>query len=163
MTVYEVRISDWSSDVCSSDLARAGEAGKGCAVVASEVKSLAMQTAKATKDISDQISGIQSATGDAVGAIRTIAETIGEIHEIATTIASSVEEQEAATREISRNAQEAAQGTQEVSSNVAGVQTAAGETGAAAGQVLSSSDGRSRKASALRTEIDRFLTTVRAA
>src|SRR3546814_20190825 len=90
-------------------------------------KSLAMQTAKATKDISDQISGIQSATGDAVGAIRTIAETIGEIHEIATTIASSVEEQEAATREISRSAQEAAQGTQEVSSNVAGVQTAAGE------------------------------------
>src|SRR3546814_20944342 len=84
----------------------------------SEVKSLAMQTAKATKDISEQITGIQSATGDAVGAIRTIADTIGEIHEIATTIASSVEEQEAATREISRNAQEAAQGTQEVSAKI---------------------------------------------
>ncbi|HMA15310.1 MAG: methyl-accepting chemotaxis protein [Bacteroidota bacterium] len=145
------------------EAARAGEAGKGFAVVASEVKSLATQTAQATKDIGDQIAGIQSATGDAVGAIRTIAETIGEIHEIATTIASSVEEQEAATREISRNAQEASQGTQEVSSNVAGVQTAAGETGAAASQVLSSSEELSRQASALRQEIDRFLTTVRAA
>jgi len=145
------------------EAARAGEAGKGFAVVASEVKSLATQTAQATKDIGEQITGIQSATGDAVGAIRTIAETIGEIHEIATTIASSVEEQEAATREISRNAQEASQGTQEVSSNVAGVQTAAGETGAAASQVLSSSEELSRQASALRQEIDRFLKTVRAA
>src|SRR3546814_10673315 len=70
------------------EAARAGEDGKGFAVVASEVKSLAMQTAKATKDISEQITGIQSATGDAVGAIRTIADTIGEIHEIATTIRS---------------------------------------------------------------------------
>jgi len=145
------------------EAARAGEMGKGFAVVASEVKSLAMQTANATKDISEQITGIQTATGDAVGAIRTIADTIGEIHEIATTIASSVEEQEAATREISRNAQEAAQGTQEVSSNVSGVQSAAGETGAAASQVLSSSEELSRQASALRQEIDRFLATVRAA
>ena len=132
------------------EAARAGEAGKGFAVVASEVKSLATQTAQATKDIGEQITGIQSATGDAVGAIRTIAETIGEIHEIATTIASSVEEQEAATREISRNAQEAAQGTQEVSANVTGVQSAAGETGAAASQVLSSSEELSRQTSALR-------------
>src|SRR3546814_16468357 len=122
-----------------------------------------MQTAKATKDISDQISGIQSATGDAVGAIRTIAETIGEIHEIATTIASSVEEQEAATREISRNAQEAAHGTQEVSSNVPGVQPAAGQPGAAAGQVLSPFEGLSRHAAAPRQESDRFRTPASAA
>src|SRR3546814_14479063 len=99
-----------------------------------------MQTAKATKDISEQITGIQSATGDAVGAIRTIADTIGDIHEIATTIASPVEEQEAATREISRNAQDAAQGTQAGSDNVTGVQAAPGRNGAAAGQGLAPSE-----------------------
>ncbi|MGF1629254.1 MAG: methyl-accepting chemotaxis protein [Kiloniellaceae bacterium] len=145
------------------EAARAGDAGKGFAVVASEVKSLAMQTAKATEEISQQIADIQSATGDAVGAIQGIAGIIGDIHEIATTIASSVEEQEAATREISRNAQEAATGTQEVSSNVSGVQSAAGETGAAASQVLASSEELSRQSTALHSEIERFLATVRAA
>src|SRR3546814_9883186 len=113
-----------------------------------------MQTAKATKDIGEQITGIQSATGDAVGAICTIADTIGEIHEIATTIASSVEEQEAATREISRNAQDAAQGTPAVPANVSGVQAAARRTGAAAGQVLTSTEDISRQATALPPQND---------
>ncbi|WP_340116067.1 methyl-accepting chemotaxis protein [Pelagibius sp. 7325] len=145
------------------EAARAGEAGKGFAVVASEVKSLAMQTARATEEIGQQIAGIQSATGSAVGAIQDIAKTIGEIHAISTTVTSAVEEQSAATQEISRNAQEAAAGTQEVSSNVAGVQGAAGETGAAASQVLSSSEELARQSTALRGEIERFLATVRAA
>ncbi|GAB4360169.1 MAG: HAMP domain-containing methyl-accepting chemotaxis protein [Kiloniellaceae bacterium] len=145
------------------EAARAGEAGKGFAVVASEVKSLAMQTAKATEEIGQQIAGIQSATGSAVGAIQGIAQTIGEIHAISTTVASAVEEQSAATQEISRNAQEAAAGTREVSSNVSGVQNAAGETGAAASQVLASSKELARQSTALRGEIERFLATVRAA
>ncbi len=48
------------------EAARAGEAGRGFAVVASEVKALAEQTAKATGEISQQISGIQAATHDSV-------------------------------------------------------------------------------------------------
>ena len=81
-------------------------------MVASEVKALAEQTAKATGEISQQIQGIQAATQDSVGAIKEIGNTIGRMSEISSTIASSVEEQGAATQEISRNIQHAAEGTQ---------------------------------------------------
>jgi methyl-accepting chemotaxis protein len=92
------------------------EAGRGFAVVASEVKALAEQTAKATGEISQQITGIQGATQESVNAIKEISGTIERLAEISSTIASAVEEQGAATKEISRNVQQAAQGTQQVSS-----------------------------------------------
>jgi methyl-accepting chemotaxis protein len=145
------------------EAARAGEAGKGFAVVASEVKSLATQTAKATTDIAEQITQIQNASEETVGAIREIIGTIGEINEIATAIASAVEEQGAATREIARNVAEAAKGTQEVSFNISGVEQAATATGAAAGQVLDAARGLARQATGLNDEVDRFVTGVKAA
>ncbi len=125
-------------------------------MVASEVKSLASQTAKATEDISAQVVAMQDATADAVQAIESIGGTIGSINEIATMIASAVEEQGSATREIARNVQEAAQGTGEVSSNIVGVNEAAGETGAAATQVLASAEQLSGQAATLRADVDRF-------
>ena len=103
------------------EAARAGEAGKGLTLVASEVKNLATQTAKATEEIAAQISSIQSATTGSVEAISSITKTIEQINELATAIASAVEEQSAATREIATNSQQAASGTQEVSSNISGV------------------------------------------
>jgi methyl-accepting chemotaxis protein len=145
------------------EAARAGEAGKGFAVVASEVKSLATQTARATEDISAQISGIQSATQNAVGAIQGIGKTIGEINEIASTIAAAVEEQGAATQEISRNVQQASKGTSEVSENIAGVTQAAGQTGRTASEVLSAAVELSQQSETLRGEVDKFLAEIRAA
>jgi methyl-accepting chemotaxis protein len=145
------------------EAARAGDAGKGFAVVASEVKNLATQTAKATEEITGQISGIQQATQHAVAAIRSIGQTIGSLNEIATAIAGAVEEQGAATQEIARNVQQAASGTQQVSANVSGLNEAAGATDAAAGQMLGASGELARQGEYLRGEVDRFLQAVRAA
>jgi methyl-accepting chemotaxis protein len=111
------------------EAARAGEAGRGFAVVAAEVKALAEQTAKATGEIGQQISGIQSATEDSVNAIRQISGTIEKLSEISSTIASAVEEQGAATQEIARNVQQAALGTNQVSSNIVDVQRGASDAG----------------------------------
>jgi methyl-accepting chemotaxis protein len=145
------------------EAARAGDAGKGFAVVASEVKTLAGQTAKATEEISAQISAIQQATKVSVQSIQQITDTIGTVNQNATAIASAVEQQGAATQEIARNVAQAAKGTADVSSNIAGVSSAAEQTGTAAGAVLSRADELSRNSEALKAHVETFLREVRAA
>ncbi|MBN9004368.1 MAG: MCP four helix bundle domain-containing protein [Rhizobiales bacterium] len=145
------------------EAARAGDAGRGFAVVASEVKALAAQTAKATDEIGTQIAGMQAATRDSVTAIREIGTTIKLISEISSTIAAAVEEQGAATQEIARNVQHAAQRSGEVASSITEVSRGAGETGSASAQVLSSAQMLSTESTRLKTEVENFLHTVRAA
>ena len=107
------------------EAARAGAAGKGFAVVANEVKELANETAKATKQISEKIEAIRTGTHEAVAVIADISAIIAQMHDISTTIASAVEEQTATTREIARNVTEAAIGESHVTENITSVAQAA--------------------------------------
>ena len=145
------------------EAARAGDAGRSFAVVASEVKSLASQTAKATDEISNHIAGMQQATQELVAAIKEIGATIGQISNIASSIATAVEQQGAATQEIARNVQNVAEGTQEAVVNIVQVNRGATETGSASEEVLSSAKALSSESTRLRAELDRFMQNIRAA
>jgi methyl-accepting chemotaxis protein len=145
------------------EAARAGEAGRGFAVVASEVKSLATQTAKATDEISSHIAGMQEATQESVAAIKEIVSTIGQISTIAGTITNAIEQQSAATQEIAHSIQNVAAGTQQVAGNITEVNRGASETGEASGEVLNSAQTLSAESTRLRQELDRFMANIRAA
>ncbi len=144
------------------EAARAGEAGKGFAVVASEVKQLATQTATATEQIRQQINDIQGATGGAVDSIALITETIEQVNGIASSIASAVEEQSAATEEISRNVQLASASTNEVSNNIGEVTTAAKESGQSASTMLGAANDLVGQSASLSSQVDGFLANIRA-
>ena len=145
------------------EAARAGEAGKGFAVVAAEVKNLANQTARATEDITLQISTIQGATRESVTAIRAIVQTISRVSDIATAISGAVEEQGAATGEIARNVAEASMGTQEVSSNIVGVNQSVDETRRVAKDVLGAAEDMSHQSDRLQARVQQFFSTIREA
>lgn len=100
------------------EAARAGEAGKGFAVVAEEIKSLAVQTAQATKDIKEKITGIRSSTDNTVQDVSKISVVISDVNEIVTTIAAAIEEQSASATEVAQNIEQASVGIGEVNENV---------------------------------------------
>jgi methyl-accepting chemotaxis protein len=145
------------------EAARAGEAGRGFAVVASEVKTLASQTAKATEEISSQIGAIQGSTAEAVEAIRQIGGVMGDISRFTSSIAASVEEQSASTQEIGRNVQQAAAGANELAGNMTNVTEAIEETNKSAAHVLDASSALSTQAGTLQQAVDEFLDRVAAA
>lgn len=144
------------------EAARAGEAGRGFAVVAHEVKALAGQTAKATAEIGQNVSMIQTSTRNAVDAVREIGSAVRDINEVTSNIAGAVGQQDAATREISANAQLAAQGNETLVLNIGSLNDAIGETNKAATTVLTASSDLTSTAELLSREVDKFFHNLRA-
>jgi methyl-accepting chemotaxis protein len=142
------------------EAARAGEAGRGFAVVASEVKSLAVQSAKATEEIAAQISAVQGSTGAAVEAIRRITGRMQEIDQYTSAVAASVGQQNVATGEISRNVVDAAQETKVVSSMLEEVVGASAKTDRSADMVLTASQVVEAAVVDLRERVEGFLRKV---
>jgi methyl-accepting chemotaxis protein len=144
------------------EAARAGEAGKGFAVVASEVKNLANQTAKATEEIGAQVSGIQSTTKGTVESIAAVGGQVRQMNDISSAVAAAVEEQNAATQEISRNVQQASEGTKGVTHSIELVTHEVAKTRAAAQSVMEAAKQMLGESEGLKTYIDSFLSEVRA-
>jgi methyl-accepting chemotaxis protein len=138
------------------EAARAGEAGKGFAVVADEVKKLANQTAQATEEISSTAEVISSHTKVAVEATDEISRIIRKIHDIQTTIASGVEEQTATTAEIAHSVTEAATGSSEIAERIAGIAAAVQQTAVASTSSHEGADELARMAEELKKIVGRF-------
>ena len=125
------------------EAARAGAAGRGFAVVASEVKALAAQTAKATDEITHQVTAIQNATAEAVDAIGTITGAVSELSSLTLAMASAVEEQAASTHEMSNN--------------IGGVSSAATATGQLAEAVRSIASGLGQHTTGLSDSMAKYV------
>jgi len=143
------------------EAARAGEAGKGFAVVASEVKNLATQTAKATEQISSMVGNIQNSTGDSVQAIERIGSVIGNIDEMSTNIASAVEEQEVVTQEIAETASKVSLDAKLVLDSVGALTMSAARSSGKSIQMLWEATSLNSSITSFSTEMKSFLKSVR--
>jgi methyl-accepting chemotaxis protein len=145
------------------EAARAGDAGRGFSVVATEVKNLAAQTARATEEIALQVSGVQRGTSDVASAIHSISAVVDEMNSVSANIASAVTQQTATTEQIARYADEVADVSRDVSSNVAEVSRLAADTGRVSAEILAAAEALAGQGNALRTGIDGFIGRVRQA
>ena len=131
------------------EAARAGEAGKGFAVVASEIKDLAVQTQKATKGIKEKVTEIQTTTNNTTIEVDNISEVIKDIREIVDAIATAMQEQSKITLEVVENIDQASSGLAEVNENVSQASQVSSEIAVDIAEVNDISSAISKKSSTL--------------
>ncbi|KFC70962.1 PAS domain S-box [Bosea sp. LC85] len=143
------------------EAARAGAAGRGFAVVAGEVKNLAEQTQKATRDIADTLQDIRSAASTASDAIARIEGTMGAIEQTSSAIAEVVGRQAGIVSSIATDAVLVAGSTNAVSESVGSVGGEARMTGESAIQVVEAARQVSEQTVALDRYVGDFVRSVR--
>jgi methyl-accepting chemotaxis protein len=103
------------------EAARAGEAGRGFSVVASEVKSLAMQTGKSTGQIGAKVAEIQSTTREVVASLTSVVEAIDQLSGVTASVSAAIEQQRSATENFTASARETGAAVSDVASRMAGI------------------------------------------
>src|SRR5580658_1516107 len=139
------------------EAARAGAAGKGFAVVATEVKALAAQTTRATKDIGTQIAAIGTATAEAVEAVRLVVRAIGQVDEVTIAIAAAIEQQTGATQEIGRSVETVTAATEDAVRAMNEMCSVSESAEAAGRDALAGADDVVGTAATLKGEVEQFL------
>ena len=109
------------------EAARAGDAGRGFGVVASEVKELANQTRSSTKDISERIEGVSAAVERGGKAVEDISAALEQLAGYVNSISSAIYEQNAVTTEIARGAEQGVQSVRAVVENFGSIRERVGE------------------------------------
>lgn len=143
------------------EAARAGEAGKGFAVVADEVKKLASETATKTEEIENRIEQIKRATQSSVQAMQHIISNISEIDQSSSGAAGAAEEQNSVISEITRSIAEVSEASKQVATIIGNVQTAASETSQSSHTLKTAADNISTLSTTLQDSVNNFLKQIR--
>ena len=173
-SVQEIRtINDLVSNIAAqtnllalnaaTEAARAGEAGRGFSIVASEVKALATQTAEATGSIQAQVAAVLERTTKVIDIMEAISRSIGAIADHTTAVSSQVEQQALVTSEIARAASNAADSASSARAGVAGVAVEVRQTSVTAGEVLSAAHEFSSQSQELAETVGAFVRDLEAA